>query len=371
VLATQTVLSGRYRLDTIIGRGGGADVYRADDLVSGRAVAVKVLRGASADDLRRFAVEAETLARLDHPAIVRMCDRGEQDGRPYLVLDLIEGEPLSTVLLRGAMGEDDVARMGAVLAGALAHAHSIGVVHRDVKPGNVLFDATGDAHLTDFGIARLTDATSITSTGLVIGTAAYLSPEQISGDGASSASDVYALGLVLIEALSGVRAFGGTPSESAIARLHRSPEIPAAASPALAMLLEAMTAMEPATRPTAAVVAASLHHDATSVLPIAGEMTAAIPVAVPGSSGAAPVVARHEPRGRWITPLVLAAAAVLLFLFGWASGGSGLTVPASVVAPPPTTAAPVTTTASSVPTTSAPQPANHGKGHGNSGDQGD
>ena len=124
MLATETVLGGRYRLGPIIGRGGGADVFRADDLHTDRPVAVKVLRAASPDDLRRFELEAETLERFDHPAIVRLCDRGEQDGVPYLVLDLIDGEPLSAVLLRGSLPEADVAHMGAVLAGdMLAHAH--------------------------------------------------------------------------------------------------------------------------------------------------------------------------------------------------------------------------------------------------------
>ena len=230
MLATETVLGGRYRLGPIIGRGGGADVFQADDLDTGRPVAIKVLRAVSPDDLHRFEQEGQTLARLDHPAIVRMCGGGDHDGVPYLVLDLIDGEPLSAVLLRGPLAEADVVRIGAVLADALAHAHEIGVVHRDVKPGNVLFDRSGDVHLTDFGIARLTDVTAITATGFVIGTAAYLAPEQVTGDGATPASDVYALGLVLLEALTGERAYDGSASEAALARLHRAPEVPSTAS---------------------------------------------------------------------------------------------------------------------------------------------
>jgi serine/threonine protein kinase len=219
VLATDTVLGGRYRLGPIIGRGGGADVHRADDLDTGRPVAIKVLRSATPDDLHRFEQEGQTLARLDHPAIVRMCGGGDHDGVPYLVLDLIDGEPLSTVLLRGPLDEDHVARIGGVLAEALAHAHAIGVVHRDVKPGNVLFDGDGNVHLTDFGIARLTDVTAITATGFVIGTAAYLAPEQVNGDGATPASDIYALGLVLLEALTGERAYH-RPLAGSVAQRH-------------------------------------------------------------------------------------------------------------------------------------------------------
>ena len=231
MLATETTVGDRYRLGPLLGRGGGADVFQADDLTTGRPVAVKVLRGASATDLRRFEYEAETLRRLDHPAIVRMCDDGEHEGVPYLVLDLVDGESLATRLENGPLPDDEARAMGARLAGALAYAHSLGVVHRDVKPGNVLFDEAGAAHLTDFGIARLTDMTAITSTGFVIGTAAYLSPEQVTGSVATPASDVYALGLVILEALTGERAYPGAPSEAALARLQRSPEIPAAVPP--------------------------------------------------------------------------------------------------------------------------------------------
>ncbi|MEY2430600.1 MAG: eukaryotic-like serine/threonine-protein kinase [Acidimicrobiaceae bacterium] len=354
MLATDTVLGGRYRLGPIIGRGGGADVFRADDLKTMRQVAVKVLRAATADDLRRFALEAETLSRLDHPAIVRMCDQGEHEGVPYLVLDLIDGEPLSAVLLRGSLPEADVAHIGAVLADALAHAHAFGVVHRDVKPGNVLFDCDGRVHLTDFGIARLTDVTAITATGSVIGTAAYLSPEQVTGDGAGPHSDIYALGLVLLETLTGERAFAGSPSEAALARLHRSPEIPHTATGSFAALLGAMTASDPAMRPTAAGVAESLSLgasdapvDPTAVLPVASDVTAAVPVyaaATPAPSAPAPFDG-----GRLRAPLIIAAVLALLLLLSSAFGdGGGLDVPA--------TAATSTTTATTAPpTTAAPQ----------------
>ena len=215
-----------------------------------------------------------------------MCGRGEFDGVPYLVLDLVDGETLGARLLRGPLSADDATRIGMVLADALAHAHSIGVVHRDVKPSNVLFDRAGAAHLTDFGIARLTDVTSITSTGLVIGTPAYLAPEQVTGEGAGPAADIYALGLVLIEALTGEREFVGSPSEAALARLHREPKVPAAARGALGALLGSMTASDPRLRPSAASVADALSlaagepaGDATTVLPIAADSTVAIPVA--------------------------------------------------------------------------------------------
>ncbi|MEA2900869.1 MAG: eukaryotic-like serine/threonine-protein kinase [Acidimicrobiaceae bacterium] len=361
MLATESVLGGRYRLGPIIGRGGGADVFRADDLESGRPVAIKVLRAVTPDDLHRFEQEGQTLARLDHPAIVRMCGGGESDdGVPYLVLDLIDGEPLSAVLMRGPLTEDEVATIGGVLASALAHAHGLGVVHRDVKPGNVLFDQDGGVHLTDFGIARLTDVTAITATGFVIGTAAYLAPEQVTGDGATPASDIYALGLVLLEAFTGERAYEGSPSEAALARLHRQPEIPPTAGP-LGTLLGSMTSAEPALRPSASVVAQTLTAsamaapaDATAVLPIVGDATVAVPVAAAPVSAAAAAAAAFpisRPRltvpPRWRTPLIVAAVLALVMLFGSAFDRNGI-APAGAVQTPTTTTAP--------PTTAAPAP---------------
>ena len=361
MLATATLVGDRYQLGPIIGRGGGADVFQAEDTHTGRPVAVKVLRSATTEDLHRFDVEAETLSRLDHPAIVRMCDRGEHDGVPYLVLDLIEGEPLSVVLRRGPLDEADVIRIGAVLADALAHAHALGVVHRDVKPSNVLFDDVGDVHLTDFGIARLTDVSAITSSGLVIGAAAYLSPEQVQGEGASPASDVYALGLVLIEALTGSPAFTGTASEAALARLDRAPEVPETASPALALLLTAMTASEPSARPAASEVVDTLGADRTTVLPVAADITEAIPIE--------PVVLAAPDRRRPVA-LIVIAGVVLLFAFGLLSGANGSspwsvsTAATATTVPPPTT--PVTTapppTTAAPPVSVAPEPAPKHKG---------
>lgn len=361
MLATATIVGNRYVLGPIIGRGGGADVFRAEDNETGRPVAVKVLRSATPEDLQRFELEAETLSRLDHPSIVRMCDRGDHDGVPYLVLDLVDGGPLSIVLRRDALSEAEVLRVGGVLADALAHAHSLGVVHRDVKPGNVLFDEVGDVHLTDFGIARLTDVTAITSKGLVIGTAAYLAPEQVNGDGASPASDVYALGLVLIEALTGEQAFTGTASEAALARLHHAPEIPATSSPELHALLTAMTAAEPSDRPSAAAVRDTLVTDSTAVLPIAGDVTEAIPIESAPSTVMAPVVLRAPADRRRYLPLVAFAVVLLVMLLGWAASG---TLHPKITPPTTPTTAPPPTTAAAVPDTAPPAPQPPKKKHG-------
>ena len=345
MLATATVVGRRYVLGPVIGRGGGADVFRAEDTETGNPVAIKVLRSVTTDDLRRFDVEAETLSRLDHPAIVRMCDRGDHDGIPYLVLDLIDGESLSEVLHRGPLREDEVVRVGGVLASALAQAHQLDIVHRDVKPGNVLFDGDGNVHLTDFGIARLTDVTAITSKGLVIGTAGYLAPEQVTGEGASRASDIYALGLVLIESLTAQPSFGGTGSEAALARLHHQPDVPATSSPSLTALLTAMTAFDAAERPTATTVAASLRSDATAVLPVAREATTAIPVEPDATAADVPIAATAAADRRLLVPLIAVAAVLFMILLGWASSG-GLKPARLAPAPiPPTTAPPPTTAA--------------------------
>lgn len=377
MLATESVLGERYVLEEIIGRGGGADVYEAEDLETGRPVAVKVLRAVNPTDLQRFEQEGATLGRLDHPAIVRMCDKGDEDGVPYLVLDLIDGEPLSAVLQRGPLDEDEVVRIGGVLAEALAHAHELGVIHRDVKPGNVLFDREGGVHLTDFGIARLTDVTAITATGFVVGTAAYLAPEQVNGESASPASDIYALGLVLLEALTGERAYEGSPSEAALARLAREPEIPATATASVGALIGSMTATDPGLRPSAAAVAEALRAgvhvdaDATAVLAIASDATTTIPVVAPAASSAplAPAAGRPSFLRQWAVPLVVAAVIAALVLFGTAFGRDTISTPATTQ-PPPTSAPPVTaavppTVAETVPETApAPAPRKGKKGGG-------
>jgi serine/threonine protein kinase len=148
----------RYRVERLLGRGGMADVYRAVDTEGGRPVALKLLRDVRADDVRRFRIEAAALAQLDHPGVVKLYRTGSHDGVPYLALELVDGPTLATKLRHGSLGLDRSVDLATDLAGAIAHAHRVPVVHRDVKPGNVLFDAAGRARLTDFGIARVAGA---------------------------------------------------------------------------------------------------------------------------------------------------------------------------------------------------------------------
>ncbi|MGO4256201.1 serine/threonine-protein kinase, partial [Marmoricola sp. RAF53] len=274
-----TLLQGRYQLGELLGHGGMGDVHRARDLVLDREVAVKVLRNSADPALRaRFEGEAKTLAQLRHPHVVALLDAGLQDEVPHLVMDLVEGSTLSAVLAGGPLTADRARRIGREIAGALAYAHAAGVVHRDVKPSNILLDTADHAYLTDFGIARLVEAVEHhTRTDELVGSPAYLAPEQVDGSaGVTPATDVYSLGLVLLESLTGRRAYTGTAVETAIARLSTPPLIPTSLGAGLGNLLERMTRREPTDRPTAAEVVSALDPDrragATDVVTITGPL---------------------------------------------------------------------------------------------------
>ena len=207
--ADPAVVGGRYELGALLGTGASAVVRRASDRVSGRTFAVKLFHaGASAHDRRRQQREMRALATLHHPGLVALHDGGVEDGRPFIVTDLVEGPTLAERLEAGPLDPDEVLRLGARLADALAHVHRGGIVHRDLKPANVLLGADGP-RLADFGIARALDGTAVTGTGYVVGTAAYLAPEQVRGEWVGPEADVYALGLVLLEALTGRREYPG------------------------------------------------------------------------------------------------------------------------------------------------------------------
>ncbi|MFJ8653051.1 protein kinase [Streptomyces rochei] len=246
------VLCGRYRLDGLIGSGGAADVHRGFDLRLRRPVAVKVFRPDTGFDVEEVSNdEAVILARLDHPGLVTAYDAGQHNGRGFLVMQLIEGDTLKKRIARAPLSLAATAAVGVGLARALAHAHAAGIVHRDVKPSNILLDASHHTYLTDFGISRRLDATTRTATGTLVGTAAYLSPEQVLGHPVGRSADVYALGLVLLECLTGRVEYGGGPLEAAIARLHRPPVLPDHLPERWADLLRHMTALEARNRPTA------------------------------------------------------------------------------------------------------------------------
>ncbi len=401
--AVGSVLVDRYQLVRHVTRGGMADVYEAEDRQLQRRVAVKLFRGAAAGDRARFDAEVVVLAALNHPGLVRVYDAGEQDGDAFVVLELIEGPTLAArVAERGPLPAAEVAELGAQVADALAFVHEQGVVHRDVTPSNVLCAPDGRPRLADFGIARLVDTTRITATATAVGTAAFMAPEQVQGHDVTAAADVYALGLVLLELLTGRRAFSGAPHEVAMARLARDPDTRTDVPDAWRGLLGEMTDRAAPNRPSAAEVRDRL----TALLTAAAEVTAAVAAApsvtVPAPSGegpapsdavtaSTPVVATAADPGTTVMPatllpvaepaprtgarraLVAAAVGVLLLLVALAATGDGsgrlespptTSPPATepvVAVPPPTTMAPTTTVA-------PPEP---GKGKGEPKGKGD
>ncbi|WP_134768022.1 serine/threonine-protein kinase [Nocardioides sp. 1609] len=253
------LLGGRFETVESIGHGGMADVYRAHDHVLHRDVAVKVLREVTEVDRERCASEAQLLGMLSHEAIVALYDSSVEDDRPWLALELVSGRPMSELLAEGPLAARSLALLAAQVAAGLAHAHARGVVHRDIKPSNVLVTPGGRALLSDFGIARLVGSEDqLTLDGNVVGTAAYIAPEQVRGQRVSGAADVYALGLLLLESLTGERCFPGPATEAALARLHQGPLIPTSLPAGWPGLLVAMTALDPDDRPTAQATAERL-----------------------------------------------------------------------------------------------------------------
>ncbi|MFF0482884.1 serine/threonine-protein kinase [Streptomyces sp. NPDC004435] len=265
---TARTVAGRYRLDVLLGRGGAADVYEALDLRLRRPVAVKVFRPTGT---RRTEAqcdeEARLLARMHHPGLVTLYDTGSDAGRPFLVMRLVRGTTLQTRIARLALTPAETCRTGAALASALAHVHGHGVVHRDVKPSNILLDREDTPHLTDFGISRRVEAVDEPpeSAGALVGTASYMAPEQALGRRTEPAADVYSLGLVLLETLKGEAEYGGAPLEAALAHLDRPPVLPPDLPAELARLLAAMTARSPEARPEAAACARILADPRTAV----------------------------------------------------------------------------------------------------------
>lgn len=333
----------RFQLGEQVGRGAMADVYRAYDELLGRHVAVKLFR-LEPDEVTRQRIdhEAQALARLSHPGLVSIYGTGELDGRPFLVMELVTGPSLAARLARGPLSAEQTRQVGTALAAALEHAHTNGVVHRDVKPSNVLLDENGAPHLGDFGVALVADAARLTLTDEIIGTPAYLSPEQVLGNDVGPSADVYALGLVLLECMTGIVEYAdGGRMEAALVRLNRPPRIPADTPQPLADTIAAMTAYDPRQRPLAGDVAARL-ADTSPV----------------GGAGTARHDANHRPtarmpvlRSRAIRPAIVGALAlvglatglVLSFNGPEPTAGSQLVTPPSATQPAaPTRTGPTT-----------------------------
>ncbi|WP_409047759.1 serine/threonine protein kinase [Microbacterium sp. HA-8] len=278
---------GRYELISRIAIGGMGEVWEATDHVIGRTVAIKILKDEYMGDpgfLERFRAEARHAALVNHEGIASVFDYGEENGSAFLVMELVPGEALSTILERdGSLSADKTLDVVAQTSAALQAAHAAGLVHRDIKPGNLLITPDGRVKITDFGIARIADQVPLTATGQVMGTVQYLSPEQASGHPASPATDIYSLGIVAYESLAGKRPFTGE-SQVAIAMAQineQPPPLPPTVAQPVQNLVMAMIAKKPDERPASA---AAVARAATALR--RGDVTAAA-AAVPAVAGAA------------------------------------------------------------------------------------
>jgi serine/threonine protein kinase len=370
------MLGGRYELRGILGRGGMAEVHDAWDSWLNRAVAIKMLYpalNAEPDIRRRFVQEARAAAALDHPNLVAVHDYGEHDGTPFIVMERLPGRTLADEAMRGPVQS---ARMRAVLddvLGALTVAHAAGVLHRDLKPANILAASTGDAmKVADFGIAKTMDAAP-TATGQIVGTMAYLSPERVAGAPATVVDDLYAVGVMAYEALTGRRAFPqDTPAAIARAIMDAPPP----------PLLMSRPDIEPS---LAAVVDRSMARDVRQRFPDAGQMRAALggayrpptmvlaePLA-PSATYFVPVAPRRRVSRRTKTVLVAAGALIAIVVTTLAVAlDSAPQTPPPVGTSTTTTPAPITTSAPTPTSSSAPvpvdeqpqeRPRKHGHGH--------
>ncbi|GAB3615603.1 hypothetical protein GCM10027416_01600 [Okibacterium endophyticum] len=341
---------GRYELESRIAIGGMGEVWQATDLVIGRTVAIKILKDEYLGDpnfLERFRSEARHAALVNHEGIANVFDYGEEEGSAFLVMELVPGEALSTVLEREqVLPTDRVLDIVAQTARALQAAHAAGLVHRDIKPGNLLITPDNRVKITDFGIARIADQVPLTATGQVMGTVQYLSPEQASGHPASPATDIYSLGIVAYESLAGKRPFTGESQVAiAMAQINEMPpDLPATVPEPVRALVLSMIAKKPSDRPSStahvARAAEALRRGdvaaATAAVPaIAGGLTAATTVMASGSDDAvttllgagepptttAPVPEQEEDgekkkRNPWTWPLIALVAILLLVLAG-------------------------------------------------------
>lgn len=300
-MSVETIAGGRYRVERVLGVGAMAKVLLAHDAELGREVAVKLLdEGLAADPSfrARFAREARVAASLSHPNVVTVFDVGEADGRPFIVMELVPGRTLEERLSRdGALRGDDVLTIARQVCAGLEHAHANGLVHRDLKPGNLIERDDGTVKIADFGIARAVEGTELTEAGTIVGTAAYLAPEQAEAGAVTPATDLFALGVVLYELLTDRQPWK-VDSLAALAgrREARPPELPADTPPGLRSAIERCLRPDPEDRPSSAAEVARLLDNRDA------DATVVIPRAAP----------RRRRRRRPLAPLLAIAVGVLL-----------------------------------------------------------
>jgi hypothetical protein len=359
-----TVLAGRYQLGDRIAVGGAGEVWRAVDVALDRPVAVKILRAEYAqhrETLSRFRSEARHAASLTHPGIAQIFDYYDSgdDHLPFLVMELVDGPSLADVLTRGPLDPAEAMDIVAQAAAGLDAAHRSGLVHRDIKPANLLLTRDGTVKITDFGIAHAAGSAPVTRQGTLIGTPAYLAPERVAGHAATPASDIYSLGILAHECLTGARPYGGTPTEIALAHGQRElPPLPAHVAPPVRAFVADLTARDPRDRPASAGLAsvratklsaglradpgwhaATLHQDLTPVA--AGDHPATLAYVNPlwqdEATGGRSLSAQAGDRGwdRRRVVLAIAAASVAAGLIGWGvSAATGRSPARTPVTPP-------------------------------------
>jgi serine/threonine-protein kinase len=302
-----TVLRRRYRLDGPVALGGVGEVWRGTDLVLERVVAVKLLRPEYAQDeecLARFRAEGRHAALLSHPNIAQVYDYVEKAPPVpgFLVMELVDGQSLARLLARGPMSPARTMGIVAQAASGLQAAHAAGLVHRDIKPGNLLVGPDDQVKITDFGIAQAPGSARLTRTGMLVGTAAYLAPERATGGVATPASDLYSLGVVAYECLTGQAPFDGEPLAVALAHIQQAiPPLPPSVPAAVAALVTDLTAKDPSARPSSAEDVSDRAERLRSVPSSPPAATPGVPMpaarAPAGHTGAAPKLP-NEPGGR-------------------------------------------------------------------------
>ncbi|MDH6409668.1 serine/threonine protein kinase [Aurantimicrobium minutum] len=337
---------GRYELQSRIAIGGMGEVWQATDLVIGRLVAIKILKDEYLGDpgfLERFRAEARHAALVNHEGIANVYDYGEEEGSAYLVMELVPGEPLSAVIEREkTLSIDKVLDIIAQTSAALQAAHSAGLVHRDIKPGNMLITPEGRVKITDFGIARIADQVPLTATGQVMGTVQYLSPEQASGHPASPSTDIYSLGIVAYECLAGKRPFTGESQVAiAMAQINEEPPpLPDTIAEPVRNLVYSCIAKKPADRPASSAnlarAAQALRRgdlqgaaaavpgvlgttttplDATVVMPRTAETGATTVLNIPDAPEPVQSTEKKK-RSPWTWPLIALIGVLVLVLIG-------------------------------------------------------